>query len=487
MKPEFTSIEMIPRIIRGIGANMIGWTINFISKIALVPLFLKMWGVDLYGEWVLLSSVVAYLSLTDLGGQLYIINNLTQLYSKGKYKEYKKVLASGLLLYSILPICVYLIFILVVYTININLILNFPLSNSTLIKTILSILAFQIVVSLPYGILIGIYRTVGKLPKGVMLANAAQLLLILLTMAGLWFGGGMIMVASLQLLPFFLVTLLALPELISLIPETNTLPLKQAKLSTIRTFINPSLHFFSIKLSQALTIQGQVILVGMLLAPPQVVLFSTQRTIVYLVRQVLDTLANSSFPEITRLDAQESHQELCSLFRGILRTTMVSAISILFVLHLFGAELYSLWVQNKIAFDQTLFDLLLLYIFQFVFWGGCMNVLMATNNHRFLSKLLVVSAIISLVISFLLGSYFGLRGIAGGMILGDLLLPFWFVPFLLHKKINQIGLMFFLSELIPSVVALLTLFFFQKLTIIVFAIIFWWLWQGLNEAKKSSI
>ena len=73
---------MLKRLIQGIGANFLGQVINVASRVLLVPLFLTAWGAQVYGEWLILSSVVAYLSLTDLGGQLYIVNRLTQAYAQ---------------------------------------------------------------------------------------------------------------------------------------------------------------------------------------------------------------------------------------------------------------------------------------------------------------------------------------------------------------------------------------------------------------------
>ena len=72
---------MRKRLIQGMGANFLGQIINMASRVLLVPLFLTAWGVEVYGEWLILTSIGAYLFLTDLGGQLYIINRLTQAYA----------------------------------------------------------------------------------------------------------------------------------------------------------------------------------------------------------------------------------------------------------------------------------------------------------------------------------------------------------------------------------------------------------------------
>jgi O-antigen/teichoic acid export membrane protein len=486
MNSKFTSEGMFSRIVKGIGASMVGWILNFISKIALVPLFLKTWGVEIYGEWILVSSVVAYLSLTDLGGRLYILNQLTQAYSRADHTKYQEILSSGLALFIVFPMCVYLIFTGFVSLCAINTIFNIHASELVTIKVVLAILAFQIVVSFPYGILVGIYRTVGMLPKGEMLGNLAQLLLIVLTAAGLWMGGKMILISVLQLLPFLLVTLYAYPEIRSLIPEIKPLAFKHARLSSIKGFIVPSLHFFFISASQAITIQGFLILVGILFGPTQVVLFSTLRVIVFFVKQVLDMLSNSAYPEITRLDAQKAHKQLCFLFTGVLRTTLTCAVIIISLLHHFGADLYHLWLQNTVAFDQTLFDLLLLFIFQFVCWAAAMNVLKATSNHHSLAKLVLASAFLSLLVSYLSGYYYGLNGVVIGMITVDLLLPFWLVPFFLYKYNNSFNAYFFISEIGTGFLSLAILTCFPKLTIIIFIYLAWWWWAGIGKTILNS-
>ena len=73
------------------------------------------------------------------------------------------------------------------------------------------------------------------------------------------------------------------------------------------SFIKPSLHFFLIQLSQAFSIQGTVLVVGMVLGPVQVVLFSTMRTIVNLIRSFFEQVSHAAWPEMTRLDAQAGY------------------------------------------------------------------------------------------------------------------------------------------------------------------------------------
>ena len=140
---------MIKRLFRGIGANFLGQIINIVSRIVLVPLFLLAWGTDIYGEWLLLSSMVAYLSLTEMGAQLYIVNRMTQAYAHRDNDQFRKILHTGLALFLIIPIAVFVIFVTVIGFINPATFLHITQTSHGTIILVLAILAFQIVISLP--------------------------------------------------------------------------------------------------------------------------------------------------------------------------------------------------------------------------------------------------------------------------------------------------------------------------------------------------
>src|SRR5215210_4437181 len=87
---------LLQRLSKGIGAFSVGQVINLALRVLLPPLFLKAWGADVYGEWLVLSSFVAYLSLTDMGGQMYIFNRLTESYAQGDISLFRRTLHTGL-------------------------------------------------------------------------------------------------------------------------------------------------------------------------------------------------------------------------------------------------------------------------------------------------------------------------------------------------------------------------------------------------------
>jgi O-antigen/teichoic acid export membrane protein len=445
---------MQKRLFYGMGANFLGQLINLAARILLVPLFLLAWGVDLYGEWLLLSSMVAYLSLTDLGAQNYVANRLTQAFASQDIPLFCRILHTGLAFFIILPTAVFSLFLAIIYLYPPASLLKVSLTGPTTVFGVLAIMALQFAVSLPEGLLIRVYQAVGLLPRGVMLANLMQALVIILVAAGLLLKFGILGIALLQFLPFVIVLGIALYDLNKRFPHFGIFSWREAEFALGLTFIKPSLHFLLIQLSQVFTIQGMVLIVGIILGPVQVVVFATMRTIVNLIRSFFDQLVHAAWPELTRLDSQQEADKFLALFRGVLRSTLFAAMVFITVFHFYGGTIYQIWLRKTVAYDPTVMDLFLLYMAQWIFWLTLSYPLVTTNRHHGLAKMLAASAGLNLVLAYGGGHFWGLPGVVLGMIAGDLILPFWMVPFLLSRHMPQFSPAFFRREMVPYILSL---------------------------------
>ncbi len=246
---------MLKRLIQGVGANFLGQTINLASRVLLVPLFLTAWGAPVYGEWLLLSSIVAYLSLTDLGGQLYIVNRLTQAYAQQDLPLFRKILHTGLGLFLILPLAVFVVFLIVI-------LYSLPVPYCKSRSPAPAGLPGPGHPGLPVHLLPAPGHFAGGLPGRGAAApggDARQPHAIGQRHPGgpgLWLQAGLAAIAGLQLLPFLGIALAAGWDLNRRFPQFRVLSLRDADVSCGLTFIKPSLQFFAIQLSQPFPCRG---------------------------------------------------------------------------------------------------------------------------------------------------------------------------------------------------------------------------------------
>ncbi|GJL49246.1 lipopolysaccharide biosynthesis protein [Candidatus Nitrospira salsa] len=464
------------RLVKGFGANAIGQVLNVASKILLVPLFLTAWGANIYGEWLVLSSLVAYLSLTELGGQVYIVNRLTQAYASQDFELFRKSLHSGLALFLYLPAAALLLLIIVLGLYPIEHTIGITETSHAMTVMIASLLGAQFLIALPQGLLLGIYRAIGLLPRGVMFGNLIILTHMVFTSGGLLFGANMLGIAALQILPYGIVVGMVIVDLKKQLPDIATLSLQHSSYSVMRTFLRPSLHFFSIQVSQLLSIQGTILVAGALLGSVQVVVFSALRTIANAIKQLLGLLSHTAWPEFTRLDMEGDYEKLHELFRFLLRSSLFGAFVFFIIFHFLGEEIFQLWLGETLTYNQNAMDLILLYVMQLVLWTACSHVLMAVNQHEGLARTLALSSLFTVSLSYTGAQYFGLIGMISGMILADALLPLWFVPRLLFKYCNRFNLLFISKEVCPIILTSITMMMFPwSVVLSIFCLGLWWL------------
>ena len=74
---------ILKRILHGFGASLYGQVVIVVIQLAGVPILLHSWGVHLYGEWLILSALPTYLSMTDLGFSQSAGNDMSQHVARG--------------------------------------------------------------------------------------------------------------------------------------------------------------------------------------------------------------------------------------------------------------------------------------------------------------------------------------------------------------------------------------------------------------------
>ncbi len=75
------------RILHGLGANAYGQLVVIVIQLAGVPILLHAWGMQLYGEWLILAAIPIYLSMADLGFSLSAGNDMTARMAHSSVKQ----------------------------------------------------------------------------------------------------------------------------------------------------------------------------------------------------------------------------------------------------------------------------------------------------------------------------------------------------------------------------------------------------------------
>ena len=72
------------RLLKGIGAQSFSQAVQIFIRLAEVPLLLSFWGTQLYGEWLMLSAIPVYLTISDGGFAGAACREMTMRSGEGK-------------------------------------------------------------------------------------------------------------------------------------------------------------------------------------------------------------------------------------------------------------------------------------------------------------------------------------------------------------------------------------------------------------------
>ena len=172
--PPATSVRQ--RILHGLGANAFGQIVTVIVQLAGVPILLHAWGVQLYGEWLILFAIPAYLSMTDLGFTQSAANDMTARVARGDRAGALVVFQSlGALVYALVALGLALAAAVVPW-LPLAEWLNFQTMDTRTAQWVLCLLAAQVLVSLLDGIPYAGFRANGEYALHFSLQSGVRLL-----------------------------------------------------------------------------------------------------------------------------------------------------------------------------------------------------------------------------------------------------------------------------------------------------------------------
>lgn len=380
------------RILHGLGANVYGQLVTVIVQLAGVPVLLHAWGTQLYGEWLILFAIPAYLSMVDLGFSQSAGNDMTARVARGDRAGALTVFQSlGVLVYGLTAIGLALS-AFVLFHLPIREWLNFQALDADSTRWTLWLLSATVLITLPDGVTHAGFRAGREYALHYGMHSTVRLF----QFAGVWVvalaGGSPVTAAA----AFFVIR--AAGTLIFAVMVVRRHPwlrygFERAKVAELRRLLSPALANTAVPLAQAVNIQGMVLVVGVVLGPLAVVVFSTLRTLTRLALQLVLAVAHATEPELAAAYGAGDRGLMRALFVHTLRGGLWLALAAAACLALFGGFILDVWTHGKVAMHPALFAWLLGSAVASVLWYGALIVLKAANRHlRGASVYVVASA-----------------------------------------------------------------------------------------------
>lgn len=419
---------LINRLRKGIASEIFANLTRVVIQVGGVPLFLAFWGAEGYGEWLLLTAILGYLRLSNVGFGQATRNRMAMDVSAGEREKALGYFQSTSMLFLVIGSVVIAGVGLAALTAPaIHGFLNFEILSVSGLKQSLMILGLVIAINLQAEVLDAGFRCEGHYGLSTFLIMLSEILAFVLVILVLLAGGGLVAGIACYLAGgIFRLVLLRL--VLRHYAPWITFGFEKASLHTVKTFTLPSLAFMAFPLGQAMSLQGTLIVIGAVLGPPAVVVFNTVRMLSRYTVHLTVIFARIGSPEIAyaygRGDmvlVRQVHWQVCRL--GIWAALIACA-----ALAVATPWILDLWTQGRINPWPGVYLTLLAAV---LFWAAhtlVANVLQATNNHQRFALVFLATSVAGLILAVPLTAMFSLPGTALATLIVEFALLIYVLP-----------------------------------------------------------
>lgn len=404
---------------------------NIGVRLLQVPILLAALGQDDYGRWLVLSTIPAWLSLSNMGYGTVAGNEMVMNMGGGDLTKARQTYSNTFFLAAVSGMVIFPLVMLGTYHAPLAGWLGVPKERSTEISLAAFLLSFSVILSF----FADVFGT------RLRAARKTHLVGILLGLQ-LWLELGLILFMLKSGSRF---DLLALANLLSTcayllvvyIFSRRTMPgirfrQKDISLPVVRQLFTNGFYYQALPLGHAMLLQGQVMLVQSVLGPAAVALFSTSRTLVRLISQGLELINHSVWPELSLLFGKRDHQKAAMLHRTSVFLSVSLALTAALIFSLGGTWLFQQWTRQLLPISQSLLIAFLVAVPANALWYTSSIVLLSANEYEGLARRYVIAAVLSLAACYLLTQQFGLEGAALATLVADLVM----IPFVMKRSLQ---------------------------------------------------
>jgi O-antigen/teichoic acid export membrane protein len=433
------------RLLLGLLSNWIGKLASTIVQLVQVPVFLHFWSTPLYGEWMIVNSIPAYLSFSNAGFGSVAGNEMTMMVARNDRDGALRVFQSCWWL--IILICATTVLILTgaLYYLPAARLLKLSHISEYDTKWIIFYLGLSVLFGQIEQLLQSAYRSIGRYPYGSFLKNMFSLVAFLSMIASVALGGGPRITALVFASINVIITLIFCVLVRRDIPWIEY-GWQHASFGEIRKLARPAIAFMGFPLGNALSLQGSLLAVGYALGPVSVVIFSVARTVSRVALQMVQMVNTTFEPEMSIAFGAGNYELTRTLLRRACQLALLVAVAIVLIMLTFGPWFLTHWTSGHVPPSRGLLSILLLVVVFYALWSTSATLMTSTNQHQRLATYYIIGTSLTCFFCYIFARAWGLYGAAASLLISETVMNLYVVPACL--RIAHDTLPAFLSSLL---------------------------------------
>lgn len=407
------------RLAGAFGASLLNPLATTFAQLINVPIMLRYWGPHLYGEWLLISTIPAYLLLTDFGFGNVAGTDMTIRVHAGDKEGALETFQSTAVLVILASLSIGVILSAIIFLLPVHNILHLSSMTPHETQTALLILCINCLIILQWNFITAPYKCIGKYATALLCVNVIRILESVSFLVLLVTHAGPVQLSMLMLGISIVGTSWLLILKRRMIPWLP-LGVKHSKWQRVRELTKPAIAYMAFPTGSAINLQGMTMLVGLALGPLAVAVFNPMRTLTRFILQLSEAVKISVWQELSAAYGQRNWDFARKLHRSACQASLALALLVSCALAVSGPRIFALWTHGRLVMDVPTFYILLLVVLFNSLWNASSSVPLAANRHNRLAVVYLACTSALLLIGFPMIRAFGLRGAAVSLLLCEI-------------------------------------------------------------------
>jgi O-antigen/teichoic acid export membrane protein len=371
-----------------------GPVVTLIVQLVQVPLFLAFWGVEKYGQWLVLTGIPLMLVVADAGVAQASASKCIMEIGRRNFEQARNTLRTARA-YSIL-VALFLAAAGVVLSICVDWAALLKLSSisSGSAGVVIVFAVCYVAVTLQGGYLGAWLRASDHTPVHAFIEGSTRVFDLAAVALTLSVGGGAVAVAAALLISALLCRLAHGAVARRLSSEQLRLRGK-ASLGQLRAVIKPSAAFIGITLTQTLTVQGGIQMLNQISTQQTVVLFNTVRILARTLVLFGGAVSSALRPELSRLVGKGLTILAAAFARRVTVAVVAAGIILYLLLVAFGPLVVQEWTNSKVEASHFVIGIIGIHALLHVAWLIPATLRIATNRHAPYAAVYGASAVLA--------------------------------------------------------------------------------------------
>ncbi len=406
--------ERNKRLFKGVAADGVFQLSQMVIQFAAVPLLLYFWGVALYGEWLLITALPAFLAISDFGFTHVTARQMVMQVADGDQEGALATFQSSSILVGVTSGVIALAFFLLISLLPVAATFSISRIGSDDLVIIAALLGIKIIISMQSGMMGGALQATGHYPLFFMWLSGVFVGEFLLFASIVATDGGPVMAAG-AMLAAAVAGMVVLRIMIGRLAPWFQFGLSSFRFEIVRKLAKPAFAALSFPASNALNFQGTRLIIGSVLGPAAVALFATHRQLAGFVTQT-NIFGKSMNVELGLAYGANDMASYRRLSLQIIQILFWISLAAAIAIGIAAWFLFPSWTGGRLQFDPLLFILLLTGAVGEAIWRAAFQPASATNRHIYLAKIALIFTVAMLPLMYVLCHQYELIGVATALL-----------------------------------------------------------------------